>query len=465
MVCKVIDQVKRKEIKKSEKKAKILNAAALLFSRKQYHEVMIEDVAKLAFMAKGTVYNYFSSKEDLYFSIMLERMDNLLTSLDQKIKADTDSRNALKSFVIHLYMFMMKYQDFFLMYRKETLKAENELCSNIAKMNNQLRSMLKDIILNGIEDKLFRSMDTGFAADLITGSIYASVNRGIEKNYSEEEMRAERGEVFNFIYEGMSSRSSNLPLKGVSIVLTRTEEQNEESASIFRNEGAEVISFPVLKVIELETNNFRKYFTSAPDYIVLTSANAVKVFSGKLNAEGITIDSNVTRIAAVGNKTAEVCREFNLNPDIIPEVQSAEGLISFFEGIEVGGKRFLIPRSAIGREELVEYLRDNNAIVNAVDIYDIAKPDASESEERLKLLFNTPLDVITFASPSAFRNFLELTGSRGEELLKKVNIASIGNTTSAGITHAGYLVTVQPDNFDMDSLKNALIEFYKKEKN
>ena len=67
------------------KRGKIIEAASVLFSQKNYHEVMMEDVARLASLAKGTVYNYFYSKEDLYFSIMQQRMEKLTSSLKAKI--------------------------------------------------------------------------------------------------------------------------------------------------------------------------------------------------------------------------------------------------------------------------------------------------------------------------------------------------------------------------------------------
>src|ERR1035438_10661586 len=75
----------KKENSKQLKKKKIIDAASILFSRKSYHEVMIEEVAKLASIAKGTVYNYFSSKEELYFSIMQGRMEKLNLSLKESI--------------------------------------------------------------------------------------------------------------------------------------------------------------------------------------------------------------------------------------------------------------------------------------------------------------------------------------------------------------------------------------------
>jgi AcrR family transcriptional regulator len=52
------DKIKRKE----KKKERMLEVAAKLFSKKNYHEVMMDDVAQLTNVAKGTVYNYFTSK-------------------------------------------------------------------------------------------------------------------------------------------------------------------------------------------------------------------------------------------------------------------------------------------------------------------------------------------------------------------------------------------------------------------
>jgi len=119
--------IEKKEIKKQKKREKIIDAAAKLFSHKSYHEVMMEDVANLISVAKGTVYNYFASKEELYFSIMQMRMEKLISSLKEKIESEESSLDSLRSFTTHLYMFMMKYQNFFLIYQKEYLSNDNIL--------------------------------------------------------------------------------------------------------------------------------------------------------------------------------------------------------------------------------------------------------------------------------------------------------------------------------------------------
>ena len=131
-----------KATKKKIKKVRILEAAAELFSHKSYHEVMMEDVAKLTSVAKGTVYNYFSSKEELYFSIIRIRMEKLRNSLTEKIKTELNSIDSLRTFVIHLYMFMMKYPNFFLIYTKESFCSGNKFCDELKALDEQLGELL-----------------------------------------------------------------------------------------------------------------------------------------------------------------------------------------------------------------------------------------------------------------------------------------------------------------------------------
>ncbi len=59
--------------KKSEQtKEKILLCAEKVFSAKGYYEAQISDIARLAKIAKGTIYQYFESKEAL-FVFLIER--------------------------------------------------------------------------------------------------------------------------------------------------------------------------------------------------------------------------------------------------------------------------------------------------------------------------------------------------------------------------------------------------------
>jgi AcrR family transcriptional regulator len=54
---------------KAEKKNQIIEAAAQIFSQKGYSGAIMADIAIQANIGKGTIYEYFKSKEDLFFAV------------------------------------------------------------------------------------------------------------------------------------------------------------------------------------------------------------------------------------------------------------------------------------------------------------------------------------------------------------------------------------------------------------
>lgn len=73
----------RKEREKRARQQDILTAARELFLRQGYHETTLEEIARHAEFGKGTIYNYFASKEDLFLAIF----DQLISELDAIARA------------------------------------------------------------------------------------------------------------------------------------------------------------------------------------------------------------------------------------------------------------------------------------------------------------------------------------------------------------------------------------------
>ncbi len=74
--------VSRKVREKLARQKEILDAARELFLRKGFHETTLEEIARHADYGKGTIYNYFESKEDLFRSII----DQLTNELEQMVR-------------------------------------------------------------------------------------------------------------------------------------------------------------------------------------------------------------------------------------------------------------------------------------------------------------------------------------------------------------------------------------------
>ena len=60
---------KRKEREREARRDAILSAASRVFLRKGYYEATLDEIAAEAEMAKGTIYNYYKDKQDLFISL------------------------------------------------------------------------------------------------------------------------------------------------------------------------------------------------------------------------------------------------------------------------------------------------------------------------------------------------------------------------------------------------------------
>jgi len=76
-----------REHQKQERQRRILDAARRLFDRRGYGDTAMEDIARRAGLAVGTLYNYFSSKDDLLIAIF-RRDSERVAALAERIVAD-----------------------------------------------------------------------------------------------------------------------------------------------------------------------------------------------------------------------------------------------------------------------------------------------------------------------------------------------------------------------------------------
>jgi AcrR family transcriptional regulator len=78
-----------------EKKQRIMQAAEQLFRTRRVHEITLEEVARQADVGKGTIYLYFSDKEDLVFQAAVAGFDEMCGMLPQNAAQGVAFREAL----------------------------------------------------------------------------------------------------------------------------------------------------------------------------------------------------------------------------------------------------------------------------------------------------------------------------------------------------------------------------------
>ena len=176
------------------------------------------------------------------------------------------------------------------------------------------------------------------------------------------------------------------------------------------------------------------------DWVVFTSANAVKVFAEKVGTS--EVPSGI-RLAAIGPSTARALEAAGFRADLVPPTAVAESLATALLRFTLRGDKtpasFLIVRAEEGREHLPAALRDAGAAVTIAPAYRTVVP--AESIELLRELFtpgDNDLGAITFTSSSTARNLLALCEAADLSLPRTALRVSIGPITSATMREIGW---------------------------
>ncbi len=258
-----------------------------------------------------------------------------------------------------------------------------------------------------------------------------------------------------------------LPLQGKRILVTRAATQASQFTDLLTSQGFEVIEMPTLAImpptswemLDQAIANLINY-----DWLILTSANAVESFFGRLQQAGK--DSRALhslKVAVVGRKTAEVLANYGITPDLVPADFIADSLIdAFLTGNHVlTGKKLLFPRvQSGGREVLVEQLQQHGAIIESIPAYESGCPEAIDPVA-LSAIQNQNLAAITFASSKTVKHFCQLldrvtTRATWQAWITSVKIASIGPQTSKTCDELLGRVDCEAAEYTLDGLAEAI---------
>ena len=242
------------------------------------------------------------------------------------------------------------------------------------------------------------------------------------------------------------------PLAGLRILNPRPAAQAAPLSQKLRTLGAEVVELPC---IELEPLDFEPVDAGAFDWIVFTSANAVRFFFRAAPAA-----PPPARICATGPGTAAALDALGLKADLIAEQHHAEGAAAALARAGVQGARILLPAALATREVLPRELSALGARVTTLPVYRNIVPAGLETAAQALFAPGVRPHWVIFTSPSTVKNLLAAVG-RGA--LEGVRIAVIGPVTADAVRKHGLVVDVEPASAAAEDLAGALARFVRGE--
>ncbi|PWD49686.1 hypothetical protein C8046_02125 [Serinibacter arcticus] len=179
------------------------------------------------------------------------------------------------------------------------------------------------------------------------------------------------------------------------------------------------------------------------DWLVLTSVRAVEALVAAAGAGGLRPGG--VAVAAVGNATAEAARRVGLAVVLVPERQSAEGLLAAWP-LTTAGARVLLPLSALAPSTLPDALAAFGAVPERVEAYTVQpRPPRLEVERALS---EGRVHGVVLTSGSTARRFAEVAAAHPPVPV----VVAIGQPTAEAATAAGLTVDAVPDHPDPGSV-------------
>jgi uroporphyrinogen-III synthase len=203
--------------------------------------------------------------------------------------------------------------------------------------------------------------------------------------------------------------------------VTRPAEQSAELVRRLEQLGHEVIVCPLIAV---EPIGPPVVDASGHDWLVVTSVNGARELGRRLQGRA-------RMTAAVGPGTADALAAEGLEPDLVPEVSTQEGLL---EAMPRPAGRVLLAAAEDARRLLVQELdADFVPLYRTRELRPAAFPDA---------------DLVVLASPSAARAYAALR--------RAAPSVTIGPQTTAAAQAAGTAVVAEAWPHDLDGLAAAV---------
>ncbi len=157
-------------------KNKILESALNVFIEKGFYKARIEDIAKKAGIAKGTVYLYFKNKKELFFSSIINEFEKFYSKMKKILKKEKEPEKKLKKILYLFYENLKKKRKYFeSAIRLWPGEIGEEIIKLILPRIRKILTEIESILKEGKKKGIFKNLQSPYSdAVIIMGMIRAS---------------------------------------------------------------------------------------------------------------------------------------------------------------------------------------------------------------------------------------------------------------------------------------------------
>jgi uroporphyrinogen-III synthase len=234
----------------------------------------------------------------------------------------------------------------------------------------------------------------------------------------------------------------------------------------FTDSGVNILNYPMISIDSVELNSeiiaqFDKL--NEFDWVVFTSKNGVKSFLQlwKQHKNGIPDFTNI-KIAAIGQATANILSDYGYKTAFINPGTTSNEFIHAIDKHEIikNIDNVLLVLGNLAPDTLKQKLKEITPKVQRINVYQTSYLKQINPDFKKTIEAHSDA-LLVFTSPSAFDNFINHCEVCIQDKLK-LQIASIGKTTSHFIKLKGFTIAVESSKSTFEDLAEKIIEYLKK---
>jgi AcrR family transcriptional regulator len=161
-------------VDKEAKKLDILHAAMQVFAKKGVVKTKMIDIATTAGVGKGTIYEYFRSKEEIFSNAYTYFSQSMESMVQEALKKEDDPVKQLElTLNISLDAFMHmgeEFADIMMDFWAEGIRNKDQKfldAIDLKGLYSEYRKMIQQILKGGIEKGIFKPLDTKSTASVL----------------------------------------------------------------------------------------------------------------------------------------------------------------------------------------------------------------------------------------------------------------------------------------------------------
>ncbi|MDP2359222.1 MAG: TetR/AcrR family transcriptional regulator [bacterium] len=199
----------RRARERSQRRREILDVARQHFAKHGFTGTTLDEIARQAEFAKPTLYQFFTSKEHLFHSILADGYQDLLGILRKSVVGEGGAALQLRALCVMFLIYYRKHLDFFVMHRQFQHRlrqpADNPWHHQSQRLHEEMRDRIRNVISRGMDLGELHRLD----ADRLCATFLETLNVYTQAFQDGGELRTATemaDEIMNLFMNGLSSR-------------------------------------------------------------------------------------------------------------------------------------------------------------------------------------------------------------------------------------------------------------------